>query len=70
MLLGVAGVLFTPGDKAEGETIVRFAKTSPSETRRRALVMARAEFFQTVTDLGMSDLVTPTPSVPRAHRGT
>jgi len=29
LLLGVAGINLAPGDKAEGQTLVRFVETSP-----------------------------------------
>jgi hypothetical protein len=62
-LLGIAGVLFVPGDKAEGETAILFAKTSPFFKRAATPVMDRGVFLQTVKDLGLSDMVAPPPSV-------
>src|SRR5437868_4692668 len=53
VLLGVVGVMFTPGDKAEGETLVLFAKSSPYFRRAATPVMDRAAFLQTVKDLGI-----------------
>jgi hypothetical protein len=69
VLLGMAGVLFTPGDRAAGETLVLFAKSSPYFRRVAMPVMDRAAFLQTVKDLGLSDMVAPPASVPaRAPR--
>lgn len=64
VLLGMAGVIFTPGDKAEGETLVLFAKSSPYFRRAATPVMDHADFLQTVKNLGIADMVAPTPSVP------
>jgi hypothetical protein len=69
VLLGVAGIFLAPRDKAEGQTIVRFAETSPLLKRAAAPVMDQAAFVRTATDLGMSDMLRPSPSVPsRAPR--
>lgn len=69
VLLGMAGVSFTPGDKAEGETLALFARTSPFFRRASTPVMDRAAFLQTVKELGLADMVAPPPSVPsRAPR--
>jgi hypothetical protein len=63
LLLGLAGVQFVPGDKAEGETAVLFARTSPFFKRAATPVMERGVFLQTVKDLGLSDMVASPPSV-------
>ena len=62
-LLGIVGVASTPGDRAEGEAVILFARTSPFLKRAATPVMDRAEFLQTVKDLGLSDMVAPPPSV-------
>ena len=62
-LLAIVGVQFVPGDKAEGETAVLFAKSSPFFKRAATPVMERGAFLQTVKDLGLSDMVAPPPSV-------
>jgi len=64
VLLGLAGVVFAPGDKAEGETLALFARTSPFFRRAATPVMDRAAFLQTVKDLGLADMVALPPSVP------
>lgn len=63
VLLGMAGVTFAPGDKAEGETLVLFAKSSPYFRRAAMPVMDRAEFLQTVKNLGIADMVAAAPTV-------
>ncbi|HWC58755.1 MAG TPA: hypothetical protein VHC44_03605, partial [Verrucomicrobiae bacterium] len=69
LLLGVWGIIYAPGDKAEGQTITRFVATSPFLKRAATPVMERAEFLQTVKDLGLADMVVPPPSTPsRAPR--
>ena len=61
--LGAAGITFAPGDKAEGQTITRFAATSPFFKRAATPVMDQAAFLQTVKDLGLADMVVPPPYV-------
>lgn len=63
VLLGIAGVAFAPGDKAEGETAMLFLETSPLLKRAAMPPMDQAAFLQAVKDLGMPDLVAPPPSV-------
>jgi arylsulfatase A-like enzyme len=64
LLLGVAGIYLAPGDKAEGQTLVRFAETSPLFKRSSTPIMDRATFVKTAADLGMSAMCAPTPSAP------
>jgi glucan phosphoethanolaminetransferase (alkaline phosphatase superfamily) len=63
LLLGVSGINLAPGDKAEGQTLVRFAETSPLLKRSATPVMDRATFVKTATGLGMTSMCVPTPSV-------
>ena len=63
VLLGIAGINLAPGDKAEGQTLVRFAQTSPLLKRSSTPVMDRATFVKTATDLGMASMCVPPPSV-------
>lgn len=67
VLLGVMGVYLAPGDKAEGQTLVRFAATSPLLKRSGTPIMDRATFLKTSTELGMDTLGAQTSSVP-THR--
>jgi len=64
LLLGVVGINLAPGDKAEGQTLVRFVETSPFLKRSATPVMDRATFEKTATDLGMPAMCVPAPSVP------
>ena len=48
LLLGIAGIHFAPGDKAEGQTLVRFAQTSPLLKRSTTPVLDRATFCKNV----------------------
>ncbi len=69
VLLGIAGVSLAPADKAEGQTVIRFAATSPLLKRTATPVMDRATFAKAATELGLSDMLAPAPSVPaRAPR--
>ncbi len=62
VLLGVAGIALAPGDKAEGQTVVRFAETSPLLKRSGTPVMDKTTFLKTAADLGMGDLSAPAPT--------
>jgi hypothetical protein len=69
ILLGAAGIGLAPRDKAEGQTIIRFAETSPLLKRAATPVMDQPAFVKTATDLGLSDMLRLAPSVPsRAPR--
>jgi membrane-anchored protein YejM (alkaline phosphatase superfamily) len=63
LLLGITGMIYVPGDKAEGQTITRFVATTPFFKRAATPVMERATFLQTVKELGLADMVAPVPSV-------
>lgn len=62
LLLGIAGIHLAPGDKAEGQTLVRFAQTSPLLKRSATPIMDRATFVKTATELGMAEMCAPTAS--------
>lgn len=63
VLLGGMGIALAPGDKAEGQTLVRFAETSPLLQRSATPLMDRDTFVKTATDLGISSMLAPPPSV-------
>jgi glucan phosphoethanolaminetransferase (alkaline phosphatase superfamily) len=63
VLLGVAGLSLAPGDKAEGQTVIRFAATSPLLKHSATPVMDQATFVKTATDLGLSGMLVPAPPV-------
>jgi phosphoglycerol transferase MdoB-like AlkP superfamily enzyme len=64
LLLGITGWIYVVGDKAEGQTITRFAATSPFLKRAATPVMNRDEFLKSAKDLGLADMVAPVSSVP------
>lgn len=63
VLLGAMGVALAPGDKAEGQTLVRFAETSPLFQRSATPVMDSATFLKTAAGLGLGSMLAPPPSV-------
>ncbi|HEY2082783.1 MAG TPA: LTA synthase family protein, partial [Verrucomicrobiae bacterium] len=63
VLLGVAGIALAPGDKAEGQTVVRFVETTPWFKRSSLSVMNRETFLKTAAGLGMTTLGAPVRSV-------
>jgi arylsulfatase A-like enzyme len=64
VLLGAAGIALAPGDKAEGQTLVRFAETSPFLKRGGTPLMDRATFLKTAASLGMATLGAPVRATP------
>lgn len=62
VLLGVMGILLAPGDKVEGQTVIRFAATSPLFKSSGTPVMDRVTFLKTASELGMKTLGAPTPT--------
>jgi phosphoglycerol transferase MdoB-like AlkP superfamily enzyme len=63
VLLGAAGIALAPGDKIEGQTVVRFVETTPWFKRTSMPVMDRAKFLKTAAELGMTTLGAPQRSV-------
>jgi len=68
VLLGVAGISLAPGDKAEGQTLVRFAETSPLLKHNSTPLMDKTTFLKTAADLGMGNLAAPAPPPTHAPR--
>lgn len=69
VLLGVAGISLAPGDKAEGQTVIRFAASTPLLKRSGTRLMDRAEFLKTASELGMTSLGATVPgTASRAPR--
>src|SRR6185437_10945336 len=66
LLLAIAGIALAPGDKAEGQTLVRFAETTPLFKRGATPLMDRDTFLKTATALGLGDMCAPPPTAP-AH---
>jgi phosphoglycerol transferase MdoB-like AlkP superfamily enzyme len=62
VLLGVGGFALVPRDKAEGQTVVRFAETSPWMRSSGTPIMDRATFLKTAKELGMDTLGAAPPA--------
>ncbi len=69
LLLGIAGHWFAPHDKAEGQSVLLLAQTSPLFAELISPVMDGKKFIATTRELGMESMLQPPPAEPaRAER--
>jgi phosphoglycerol transferase MdoB-like AlkP superfamily enzyme len=68
VLLGLAGRWLLARDKAQGESALLLAETSPLWKRAVDRPLAEQKFVETARLLGMNQLVEPEPYVTRARR--
>jgi hypothetical protein len=68
LLLGIIGIKSAPPDKAEGQTAILLAETSPLFTRTVNAPMDKATFIRTATQLGMQPILESIPAPTHAPR--